>query len=140
MLTGLLAGGLLVAALALIARAFREDGRAPLPAMTAPGTGPFPRGYARRAVRERRRVWIRYRDPRGEVIERTVEIYRTSLTGHISGWCRAQRSRCTFRRDRILAWQLLNQTFTRSDEMQGWSRWQGWYERMRELRGSASRH
>lgn len=140
MLIGLVSGVLLLLAVTLILRVIWERTHAPIRPMTAPSSTPFLRRYARQAARQRRRVWIKYREPHGELIERTVEIYQTTLTGHISGWCRAQRSRCTFRRDRILAWQLLNEPFKRSDGMEGWSRWQGWYERLREFRGMVRGH
>ena len=140
MLIGLFSAALLVAALALIVRVLWESTRNPLQPMTAPSPTPFLRRNVRQAIREHRRVWIKYRESHGEVIERTVEIYQTTLTGHFSGWCPAQRCRSTFRRDRILAWQFLNEQFKRSDGMQGWSRWQGWYERLREFRGTARGH
>jgi predicted DNA-binding transcriptional regulator YafY len=137
---GLVPSLFLIVALVLTAWGVWDATRAPLRPMTSPSTAPLLRRHARQAARDRRRMWIKYREPSGEVIERTVEIYHTTVTGHISGWCRSQRSRATFRRDRILAWQLLHEQFERSDGMQAWSRWQGWRERLREFRGMARGH
>lgn len=135
MLSQIVSIGLLVVIPALIARVIWERTRAPLQPMTAPSAKPFLGRYARQAARDHRRVWIKYREPNGQVLESTVEIYHTTWTGHIVGWCRPQRSRRTFQRGRILAWQLLNEQFERSSDMERWSRWEGWVERIRKLRG-----
>lgn len=140
MFIGLVTSAFCIVVLVLTGWGIWDATRAPLRPMTAPSSAPFLRRYARQAARDRRRMWIKYREPSGEVIERTVEIYQTTVTGHISGWCRSQRSRSTFRRDRILAWQLLQEQFERSGGMQAWSRWQGWRVRLREFRGMVQGH
>lgn len=140
MLGGIVSVVLLIGALVLIVRAFRERTGPPLKPMTAPSVEPFLRRYARQAAREHRRVWLKYRYPDGQVSEGTVEIYHTTWSGHISGWCHTQHRRCTFRRDGILAWQLLDERFERSNTMELWSVWEGWHERLRELKGTMWRH
>ena len=128
--------GLLIVIPAFIVRYLWERTRKPLQPMTAPSVGTFLQRYARQAAQEHRRVWVKYREPNGQVIESTVEIYPAIWSRHIRGWCQPQRCRRTFRRDRILAWQLMDEQFTRSNGMERWSRWEGWFERMRELRGT----
>jgi predicted DNA-binding transcriptional regulator YafY len=137
MVSDIVSVGLLVVIPALIARAIWERTRTPLQPMTNPSAMPFLPRYARQAAREHRLMWIKYREPTGQVIESTVEIYHTTWSGHIRGWCHPQRCRRTFRKDSILSWQLLNEQFKRSDGMERWSRWEGWFEWMRELRGMA---
>ncbi|HEV8540191.1 MAG TPA: WYL domain-containing protein [Nitrospiraceae bacterium] len=129
--------GLLVIIPAFIVRTVWERTRTPLQPMTTPSALPFLGRYARQAAREHRRVWIKYREPNGQVIESTVEIYHAIWSGHIRGWCHPQRCRRTFRKDHILAWQFLNEQFERSAGMERWAGWEGWFERLRELRGTA---
>lgn len=136
MLGGIISVVFLIGALVLIVRAFRERTGPPLTPMTTPNVEPFLRRYARQAAREHRRVWLKYRHPNGQVSEGTVEIYHTTWSGHISGWCRTQHRRCTFRRDGILVWQLLDERFERSNTMELWSVWEGWHERIRALKGA----
>ncbi len=136
MLSGIVSAVFLTGALVLIVRAARERIGPPLQPMTAPSVEPFLRRYAQQAAREHRRVWLKYRHPDGQVSEGTVEIYHTTWSGLIRGWCHTQNRRCTFRRGGILAWQLLDERFERSNNMEAWSEWEGWYEQVRELKGA----
>ncbi len=133
-------GIILTAALLLAARAIWVRTHPPLQPMTEPSTKPFLLRYARQAANEHRLLWIRYREPDGEVIEEKVEIYQTMWNGNISGWCRLQRRRSTFQQDRILAWQLLDERFEPVRNMEHWARWEGWSARVRELKGAIRKH
>ena len=133
-------GVILTAALMLAARAIWVRTHPPLQPMTAPSTEPFLLRYARQAAQEQRLVWFRYRQPDGQVTEGPVEIYHTTGNGHVMGWCRTRRCRCTFRRDRVLAWQLLDKRFERVHNMEDWAKREGWSARMRELKGATRKH
>lgn len=133
-------GVILTAAVMLAARAIWVRIHPPLQPMTEPSTKPFLLRYARQAAKERRVLWIRYREPDGEVMEEKVEIYQTMWNGNISGWCRLQRRRSTFQQDRILAWQLLDERFERVANMEQWAQWEGWSARVRALKGAIRKH
>ncbi len=132
---------LLVLLPVLVLRARRQGAftHAPSQAMAAPSSAPFRLRDARQAAKARRRVWIRYRHPDGRVSEGKVEIYSTTWNGHVRGWYCPERSRFTFNRDRILAWQVLDEQFEPVKNMERWARWTWWPERIRHYREEAKR-
>ncbi len=132
-------GVVLIAAVMVAVRAIWVRTHPPLQPMTAPNTGPFLLRYARQAAREQRLVWIRYRLVDGPVVEGLVEIYHTTWTGQISGWCRLRRRRCAISIKQILAWQLLDERFERAPNMEQWARWKGWSARA-GLKGAIRKH
>ncbi len=132
---------LLLLLLVLVLRACRQGVFAPTPPppMAAPSRAPFRLRDARQAANVRRRVWIRYRHPDGQVSEGKVEIYSTTWNGHIRGWYCPMRSRLTLNRDRVLAWQILDEPFEPVKNMERWARWMWWLERMRHYRQESKR-
>lgn len=130
---------LLSAALALVARTIWHRTRLPLYPMTVPSTKPFPIHYAKQAAREQRLVWVKYQNPDGRVTEGQVEFYRVTWKGEILGWCRTRRCRCTFKRDQVLAWQILDERFDRIRNMEHWARWTSWIDGFRQHRDERRR-
>lgn len=95
---------------------------ASLPAMTAPSSTPFSRQVARRAAAERRRVWIKYLDRGKTTVVDKLEIYKTTIDGNLLAWFCSKRKCETFLRRRVVAWQLLAETFEHSDQVEQWAR------------------
>ena len=94
-----------------------------LPAMTAPSSEPLPRQIARQAAAERRRLWVKYLDEgRRQTVDK-LDIYRITLGGNLHAWFCLKRKRDTLRRHRIVAWQVLDETYERSPSMEQWARW-----------------
>jgi hypothetical protein len=93
-----------------------------LPAMTAPSSEPLSRQTARQAATERRRVWIKYLDEGRAPIVDKLDIYKATIDGHLLAWFCMKRKRDTFSRHRIVAWQILDETFERSDTLAQWAR------------------
>jgi hypothetical protein len=93
-----------------------------LPAMTAPSSEPLSRQIARQAAAERRRVWIKYLDEGREPVVDKLDIYKATIGGHLLAWFCMKRKRDTFPRHRIVAWQILDETFEHSDTLAQWAR------------------
>lgn len=96
--------------------------RADLPAMAGPSSKPFSRQAAKQAAAERRRVWIKYLDGGRTPVVDKLEIYQTTIDGNLLAWFCSKRKCETFLRRQIVAWQLLNETFERSDQVTRWAR------------------
>lgn len=95
---------------------------ATLPAMTAPCSDPLPSQTARHAASEQRRLWVKYLNEGNQQVEDKLEIYRATVWGHLHVWFCYKRKRDTLPRDRIVAWQILNEHFERSPAMEQWAR------------------
>ncbi|MBM4134165.1 MAG: hypothetical protein FJ245_10385 [Nitrospira sp.] len=91
-------------------------------AMASPSAKPFSRQTAKKAAAEQRRVWIKYLDGGRTPVEDKLEIYQTTIDGNLLAWFCSKRKYETFLRRRIVAWQLLNETFDRSNQIEQWAR------------------
>ena len=96
---------------------------ASLPAMTAPSSEPLSRQVARQAAAERRRLWVKYLDEGHRQTADKLDIYRVTIGGNLHAWFCLKRKRDTLRRGRIVAWQILDETYERSPSMEQWARW-----------------
>jgi hypothetical protein len=117
----------------IIARVIWNRVHQPIGSMAAPSAEPFLLRYARQAAREQRLVWIKYRLPGGPAAEGLIEIYHTTWTGQIIGWCRLRRRRCAISKNQILAWKLLDERFEPVHNMEAWAVRERWSVQLRHL-------
>lgn len=92
-------------------------------------SSPFPVGAERRMItyrdelliaKKRQRVWIKYEDAGGGESSRKIEIYNAQDDDFIFAWCCLKNEPRTFRRDRIKAWKVLDETFEFNPLVQRW--------------------
>lgn len=66
--------------------------------------------YAEQAIKNRKRVWIKYLASNNELTERKVDIYY-SQNGQIYGWCHLRNEARTFKINQIKEWKILDENF-----------------------------
>ncbi len=93
------------------------------PVMTVPTTEPLPYRIAKKAARERQRLWIKYRNEEDDEEEEKIEIYRAAIGGGLWVWCCFRHTRSILSRNRIVAWRLLDERFERSPHLEQCARW-----------------
>jgi len=95
-----------------------------LPAMAAPTSQPLSLQTARQAMRARRRVWVKYLSADNEEVVDKLDIYKATVGGNLYAWFSMKRKRDALGYHRILAWQVLSETFERSPHLERWARWE----------------
>jgi predicted DNA-binding transcriptional regulator YafY len=90
------------------------------PGFAGPTTEPFSLTAARQAVKEQRRVWIKYKDHNNYQSEEKVEIYRATAGG-LRVWGCSTRKRDSLRRHRVIAWHVLDERFERTPHLEQWA-------------------
>ncbi|MEW6543599.1 MAG: hypothetical protein AB1411_08300 [Nitrospirota bacterium] len=93
--------------------------------MPKPSAAPFTLRDAREAAASQQRVWVKFTNDFNRDDEDKLEIYRATRGGSLFVWFCYERKRGTLRRNRITAWQLLEERFDRSAHLAEWARWQG---------------
>ena len=77
--------------------------------------------HAQRAVKNRQRMWIRYKGLHQPELERVIELYRADVDESIFAWCCLRQEPRIFQRDRVLAWCLLEERFYRDPLLGVWA-------------------
>lgn len=88
---------------------------------TVPSAEPLSRHTVSQAIAERRRLWIKYLDGGRAPVTDKLEIYRTTIDGMLLAWLHSKRKCDAFPLRRIVAWQLLDETFERSEQVERWA-------------------
>ena len=80
----------------------------------------FPRKVEALAMKENRVMSILYEDAKGRQTKREIEIYPSNNKRYILAFCRLVNEPRTFRRDRILMWEVLEKRFTYNPHVAEW--------------------
>lgn len=99
------------------------------PGFSGPTNEPFSLAAARQAIKERRRVWVKYRGEERQQAEEKLEIYRATAGGILYAWFCFKRTRSTLRRKRVISWCVLDERFERTPHLERWVRWKGLTDR-----------
>ena len=99
------------------------------PGFSGPTTEPFTLAAARQAIKEQRRVWVKYRGDERQQMEEKLEIYRATAGGILYAWFCFKRSRNIVRRKRVISWCVLEERFERTPHLDRWVRWKGFTDR-----------
>jgi predicted DNA-binding transcriptional regulator YafY len=88
-----------------------------------PTSGPLPPEAAKLAIREQRRLWLRYRDYLGRDITERVEPYHLTWLGTLRGWSVTKSVRRTLASGSVESWRLLDESFQHTPTLERWAKW-----------------
>jgi hypothetical protein len=104
----------------------------PRPGFARPTTEPFTLAVAQEAVRDRRRVWVKYRHENNAESEEKLEIYRVS-GAVFRAWCSVERKRDILRLNGVVAWHVLDERFERAPLVEQWAGEEGLFPMLQRL-------